>query len=558
MKFSEMPYSRVDIKEAENGMKSIIERSKAAGSGEEQFGIHKEYYKLMRDVETNMVLASVRHSIDTTDEFYEKENDYYDEVSPLIQNYIVEYSKVLYESPYRDVLEQKLGKVFFKNVEISLKAFDEKLIPLMQEENALVTRYNKLIATAEIPFEGEVYNLSLMQKFLTNKDRGTRKRAWQAVSGYFQSVTNEIDEIYDKMVKNRTKQAKELGYENYIELGYYRMNRNCYDQAMVENFRSQVKESFVPFCSKLHDRRRERIGADSLKHYDNGVYFVEGNPVPTGTPDEILAAGQKMYHELSQPTGEFFDFMMENELFDVLGRKTKQQGGYMTYIPNYKSPFIFANFNGTSGDVDVITHECGHAFQGYLLRNEEIREFAELTMETAEIHSMSMEYFTYQWMGLFFGERKDDYLKMHLEDSAAFVPYGCMVDEFQHRIYEQPELTPAERKAVWKELEEIYRPHLDYDSDPFFAEGGYWQRQSHIFNNPFYYIDYVLASICAMQFKVRMDEDFGRAWENYYKLCNLSARGFFVDMIKEVGLDSPFEDGCIKELVEKMEKKVFS
>ena len=194
------------------------------------------------------------------------------------------------------------------------------------------------------------------------------------MSDYFLSVTDEIDEIYDQMVKNRTRQAKMLGYDNYIELAYYRMNRNCYDQAMVENFRRQIKESFVPFASRLHERRRERIGVDSLKFYDNGVYFKNGNPAPTGTPEEILQAGQKMYHELSKETGEFFDFMMENELFDVFGRKTKQQGGYMTYLPNYKSPFIFANFNGTSGDVDVITHECGHAFQGYLLRNEEIRE----------------------------------------------------------------------------------------------------------------------------------------------------------------------------------------
>lgn len=555
MKFSEMPYKRVDMDEVEKKYRDIIDRTKKASSGDEQFEIHKEYYKFSGDVETNITLASIRHGIDTTDEFYEKENDYCDEILPVIQKYENEYAKVLYESPYRDVLEKKIGKVTFKNIEIALKAFDEKIIPLMQEENALISRYTKLIATAKIPFDGETYNLSLMTKFTTSSDRETRKRAWKAMSDYFLSVTDEIDEIYDQMVKNRTRQAKMLGYDNYIELAYYRMNRNCYDQAMVENFRRQIKESFVPFASRLHERRRARIGVDSLKFYDNGVYFKNGNPAPTGTPEEILQAGQKMYHELSKETGEFFDFMMENELFDVFGRKTKQQGGYMTYLPNYKSPFIFANFNGTSGDVDVITHECGHAFQGYLLRNEEIREYADITMETAEIHSMSMEYFTYGWMDLFFGDRKDDYLKMHFEDAAIFVPYGCMVDEFQHRVYARPEMTPAERKAVWAELEKEYRPHMDYDNDPFYANGGFWQRQSHIFQCPFYYIDYVLASICAMQFKVMMDEDFRKAWENYLKLCNLSARDFFVNVIRESGLNSPFEDGCIRELVEKLEKK---
>lgn len=557
MKFSEMPYKRIDMDEVKKTYRDIIDRTKAAGSGEEQFEIHREYYKFMDDIRTSMELAMIRHDIDTTDEFYEKESDFYDEVTPIINQYENEYGQVLYDSPFREYLESKIGKVTFKNIEIANKAFDEKIIPLMQEENALSSRYSKLIATAKIPFEGEIYNLSLMKKFQTSPDREVRRKAWKAVSDYFLSVTDEIDEIYDKMVKNRTEQARQLGYENYVELGYYRMNRNCYDKKMVENFRRQVKEYFVPFANKLHEQRRARIGVDKLSYIDTDVYFTNGNPAPTGTPEEILAAGQKMYGELSPQTKEFFDFMMENELFDVLGRKTKRQGGYMTYIPNFKSPFIFANFNGTSGDVDVITHECGHAFQGYIVRDEEIREFADITMETAEIHSMSMEYFTYNWMDLFFGDRKEDYLKMHLEDSSAFVPYGCMVDEFQHIVYENPDMTPAERKAAWAGLEKVYRPHMDYEEDPFFGKGGFWQRQPHIFGSPFYYIDYCLASVCAMQFKVMMDEDFGKAWENYYKLCKLSARDFFTNVITEAGLKSPFEDGCIKNLVDKFEKKAF-
>ncbi len=558
MKFSEMPYKRIDMDEVKKTYRDIIDRTKAAGSGEKQFEIHREYYKFMDDIRTSMELAMIRHDIDTTDEFYEKESDFYDEVTPIINQYENEYGQVLYDSPFREYLESKIGKVTFKNIEIANKAFDEKIIPLMQEENALSSRYSKLIATAKIPFEGEIYNLSLMKKFQTSPDREVRRKAWKAVSDYFLSVTDEIDEIYDKMVKNRTEQARQLGYENYVELGYYRMNRNCYDKEMVENFRKQVKEYFVPFANKLHEQRRARIGVDKLSYIDTDVYFTNGNPAPTGTPEEILAAGQKMYGELSPQTKEFFDFMMENELFDVLGRKTKRQGGYMTYIPNFKSPFIFANFNGTSGDVDVITHECGHAFQGYIVRNEEIREFADITMETAEIHSMSMEYFTYNWMDLFFGDRKDDYLKMHLEDSSAFVPYGCMVDEFQHIVYENPDMTPAERKAAWAGLEKVYRPHMDYEEDPFFGKGGFWQRQPHIFGSPFYYIDYCLASVCAMQFKAMMDEDFGKAWENYYKLCKLSARDFFTNVITEAGLKSPFEDGCIKNLVDKFEKKAFN
>ena len=555
MKFSEMPYTRVDQKDVEEKMKAAIARAENAASGEELFKVHQDMYKIQADVMTNIVIASIRHGIDTTDEFYEAEQDYYDMMVPEMENYLNMYNKVLYESPYKDYMIEKIGPVAFKNIEIRLKSFDEKLIPSMQEENALVTRYMKLLANAKIPFNGEECNLTMIRKYMTDSDRAVRKAAWKAASDYFLSVTDEIDEIYDKLVKNRTEQAHLMGYKNFVELGYYRMNRNDYGRDEVENFRKQVKESFVPFATKLHEARRVRLGLDSLKYYDNDMYFANGNPAPIGTPEEILAAGQKMYRELSPETREFFDFMMENELFDVLGRPTKEQGGYMTFIENYKSPFIFANFNGTSGDVDVITHECGHAFQGFLTRNDPIREHADITMETAEIHSMSMEYFTYGWMKNFFGDRADDYYTMHLADSSIFVPYGCMVDEFQHRVYENPDMTPKDRKDLWKELERTYRPHLDYEDDPFFGEGGWWQRQQHIFGSPFYYIDYVLASVCAMQYKVWMDEDYKAAWDSYLKLCRLSASDFYRNELKAVGLKSPFEDGTIRSLVAELEKK---
>ncbi len=556
MKFSEMPYERVNVAETKAKIEELIRRIAEAKSGEELFSIHQEYTKNREELFSNITIAQIRHSIDTTDEFYEKENDFYDENLPLLTDADMSYKNALYESPYRDDMAKITGLVMFKNIEIARKAFDPKLIPFMQEENALSSRYSKLIATAKIDFNGETCNLTKMRVYQTSNDRAVRKAAWKAVSGWFLSVTDEIDEIYDRMVKVRTDMAHAMGYENYIELGYYRMNRNDYGREMVENFRSQVKESFVPFVSELNEKRRVRMGLDALKYYDGGMYFAEGNPKPQGTPQEILEAGQKMYHDLAPETGEFMDFMMENELFDVLGRPTKEQGGYMTYIPKYKSPFVFANFNGTSADVDVITHECGHAFQGFLVRDYEIAEHMDITMETAEIHSMSMEYFTYDYMDRFFGERASDYRTMHFEDACAFLPYGCMVDEFQHIVYAKPEMTPAERKAVWKELEKAYRPEMDFDGDPFFGEGGWWQRQGHIFGAPFYYIDYVLASVCAMQYKVKMDEDYKAAWESYLALCRLSAKKFYREELREVGLDIPFEQGTIGKLVENLKKKV--
>ncbi len=556
MKFKDMPYERPDIEVLERKIDELIKKQQDAKSGEEQFEINKEYYTLRKDFETAYNIAYIRHDADSTDELYEKENDYFDEILPRWSNACIKYSRALFDSPYRAYLEEKLGPVTFKNMELDDKSISEEILPLMQEENALTSRYDKIIATAKIEFEGETYNLSLMGPFARNKDRNIRKKANKAISDWFMSVTDEIDEIYDSLVKNRTAQAKALGFESFTDLAYCRMHRNSYDKANVENFRKQIKEYFVPFVAELAEKRAKRLGLDKLADTEIGVYFKDGNPAPVGSPEEILRSGQEMYSDLSAETKEYMDFMMENELFDVFGRKNKAAGGYQTYIPNYESPFIFANFNGTSGDIDVITHECGHGFQCFITRKDEILDHNNLGMETAEIHSMSMEYFTYGWMKNFFGDRYKDYLEMHLEDACTFLPYGTMVDEFQHIVYDNPEMTPVERKETWKKLEQEYRPYIDFEDTEFFALGGFWQKQTHIFDVPFYYIDYVLASICAMQFKIKMDDDFKAAWEKYLELCKLSGSDYYTNMIKKVGLNSPFEDGVVVEIVEKLAKKV--
>lgn len=555
MKFKDMPYERIDFAKAKAELSEIMEKSKAAKSGEEQFEVHKMFYRLNDKIQTQVTLCSIRHTIDTTDEFYEKEQNYYDEQIPEYSNLCVEYQKILFYSPYREVLEEKIGQVAFKNMEIAMKSVSEEIIPLMQEENTLVTEYEKLLASAKIPWGEETLNLSLLTPYLKHKDAKIRREAQEKQNELFLSIQDKLDELYDKLVKNRTLQAKKLGFETYTSLGYLRMQRNCYGREEIENLRRQVKEVWVPFAESIFEKRKERLGLSKLSYTDEVVYSPKGNPQPEGTPEEILQAGQQMYEELSPETKEFFDFMMDNELLDVFGRKTKAVGGYMTYIPDYKAPFIFANFNGTSGDVDVMTHECGHAFQGYLAAEDPIREHADIGMETAEIHSMSMEFFTEPWYPLFFGkETAQEYTDMHLEDAVIFVPYGCMVDEFQHIIYDNPNLTPKERKQVWKDLERDYKPHLFYDGLEFFENGCFWQKQHHIYSFPLYYIDYVIAQLCAFEYKIWMDKDRKAAWQSYLKLCRMSAAKFHTELLEEAGLETPFKNGVLAKIVENLKK----
>ncbi len=555
MKFSEIKYERVDFEKANEKMRAFAKAQREAKTFEEALKVHDEKSKYYNHLMTMVTVAQIRHDIDTTDEFYEKEQDYIDEMLPTTNESMIEYSKALYETPFRKEFEEKIGKVAFKNLELQLDYFKPEMVPLMQEENALTTRYAKLLATAKIDWEGETLNLSLMTKYTTDPDREIRKKAFAKTTGFFMDNRDELDEIYDKLVKCRTKQAKLLGFDTFTKLGYARMNRNDYGPDEVKAFREEVKKKIVPLASKIHEARRKRIGVDHLYYYDT-IFFKNGNPVPQGTPEEILENGRKMYEELSPETGEFFNFMLSNERFDVIGRKTKKTGGYMTTLPDDdNTPFVFANFNKTAGDVDVITHECGHAFQGYVTRKD-CDEYRNITMETAEIHSMSMEFFTEPWMEKFFGDRADDYRIYHLADAVTFIPYSCMVDEFQHIVYENPDLTPAERRAEWVKLEKQYRPHMDYGDNEYYLSGGLWQRQLHIYELPFYYIDYCLAQTVALEYKAWMEKDYKEAWNSYIEFCKQGARDFYSKSLPKVGLKVPFEKGCLDEMVEILEKKM--
>jgi M3 family oligoendopeptidase len=364
----------------------------------------------------------------------------------------------------------------------------------------------------------------------------------------------KLDDIYDKLVTLRHQIALKLGYKNFTELGYARMRRSDYSAKEISAFRDNMFKYIVPIVNELKERQRQRLGYAKLEYYDQAFMYQSGNPTPKGDPDWILNHGKTMYNELSPETKTFFDFMTSHELLDLVNKKGKMGGGYCTYLPSYQAPFIFSNFNGTSHDIDVLTHEAGHAFQVYNSRHFEVNEYYWPTSESAEIHSMSMEFFTWKWMSLFFEEDAEKYKFEHLAGSMNFIPYGTVVDEFQHRVYAEPTLTPAERRAVWREIEKKYLPYRDYTGIPYLENGGFWHGQAHIFASPFYYIDYVLAQLCAFQFWIRMQEDFEGAWKDYVNLCKAGGSKSFLSLVKLANIDSPFEEETIISTAAKIKK----
>ncbi len=537
------------MSELELKFSDLLSKFDQAGNFEQQDALMVAVNTLRSEFETMEQLVIIRHTVDTNDSFYEEEQTYFDEVTPLYQGLISRYYQSLVHSKFRQALEEKWGKQLFTKADLTLKTFAPEIIQDLQQENKLSSEYTKLIASAKIMFEGEERNLPGLVPFQLSMDRAMRKRANEAKYAFFTANEAKLDEIYDSLVKVRARMAEKLGFPNFIELGYARMLRSDYTPAMVANFRKQVLDCIVPVASKLRERQRRRLGSENLPYYDEKFNFQTGNAMPKGDPEWIVANGQRMYNELSTETGEFFKSMVDNDLMDLVSKKGKAGGGYCTYISHYQVPYIFSNFNGTSDDIDVLTHEAGHAFQVYCSKNYQIPEYHWPTSEACEIHSMSMEFFTWPWMELFFKEDAEKYRFTHLSEALLFIPYGVTVDEFQHFVYVHPEATPEDRKAAWREIEKKYLPHRDYEDNNYLERGGYWHQQGHIFGDPFYYIDYTLAQICAFQFWKRSRENRETAWVDYLRLCHAGGSKSFLELTELANLVSPFQDGCIESVV---------
>ena len=552
MKFSEMPYQRPDLEQLKAKQAELTEKLKNAKSYQEAKAVFFEQEEASKHTLTLATLASVRHSIDTRDEFYNGEEKFWNSAFPELEEYTQQWNLTMLNSPFKADFIAEYGDLMFRNTEIALKAFSPEIIPELQQENDLTQEYEKLLASAKIPFEGGEYTLSQLTPFKTDPDDWRRLAAWKAEGQWYKDNQGKLDEIYDKLVKLRDAMGKKLGYEGYTTLGYYRMNRNCYDKNDVEKFRLAVQKYLVPLADRVYREQAKRLGKEyPMSFADNSLEFRSGNPKPVGTPDEILAQGKKFYDELSPETGEFFRHMLEDEMLDVLSTEGKQAGGYCTELHDYETPFIFANFNGTQGDVEVVTHEAGHAFAYWMNRKRVPTEYAWPTMEACEVHSMSMEFMAWPWAEGFFGGDTRKFLYSHLAAALKFIPYGTMVDHFQHEVYEHPEYTPAERHGVWKKLLGVYMPWEKLDGDiPFYSDGEGWQRQHHIYSSPFYYIDYCLAQTVALQFWALLQKDKEEAWTKYMAYTKQGGSRVFTELLNNAQLESPFEESCLRGVCE--------
>ena len=558
MKFSEMQYNRPDLDQVKAQLKELTARLSGASDYAEAKAVFLEFEQAKKHLYTAETLAHIRHDIDTRDTFYTEEMKFWNASMPELAEYEQNWTMAMLNSAFRPDFAAEYGDLMFVNAEIDLKTFSPEIIPELQQENQLTRDYEDLLASAQIPFEGGVYTISQMTPFKTDADDARRLAAWKAEGQWYKDNQDKLDDIYDKLVHLRDTMGKKLGYDGYTELGYYRMTRNCYGKDDVEKFRAAVRKYLVPVADNIYKEQAKRLGKTyPMSFADNALEFRSGNPRPVGTPDEILAMGRKFYDELSPETSEFFRMMLDGELLNVLSTEGKSGGGYCTSIFDYEVPFIFANFNGTQHDVEVVTHEAGHAFADWMNRDRVPMEYVWPSLEGCEVHSMSMEFFAEPWADGFFGGDAKKFLYSHLSGALTFIPYGTLVDHFQHVVYEKPDMTPAERHAAWKELLEIYMPWMRLDGEiPFYAEGEGWQRQHHIYSSPFYYIDYCLAQTVSLQFWAMIQADRADAWKHYMAYTKQGGSRVFTELLKNAGLESPFEEACLRGVCAKADERL--
>lgn len=553
IKISQIKYVRPNKDEVLAKLADFKNRFEAAKTVQEFYKIHDEYKSYSEELGTNIRIAFIRFTQDTRDEFYVQEQDYLDEISPEISVSMAEISKCYLNSKFRKDLEKRFPKVMFKNLQMEVDANNPLIVEDKVKENKLVTSYTKLMSTIVVDFNGEKLPLSGIRKYFSADDRSVRKAAVMVFGQALEDNKDKLDEIYDELVKVRTAMGRKLGFENYSPLGYLRMQRNCYTKEDIAKFRENVLKYLVPLASKIRKKVGEDLNLGQQYFYDDGVYTKE-EPKPIGTPEQIFANASKMYNEMSEETGKLFDAMVESECFDVMSREGKWGGGYCEGLPAYKLPFILSNWNGSADDIDVLTHEFGHALEFYKSFFIESEFLSSISMETAEVHSMSMEFLAYPWLDKFFGDKTDVYKFRHISSAVTFIPYGTIVDYFQQTCYDNPNMTPSERNAFYNKIEKQFLPHMSTEGIPALQDGRRWQRQAHIFETPFYYIDYCFAQFTALQFLALSQQDYKATFEKYIKFLNFGGTKTFVELLQECGLMSPFEEESFKLVVASCEK----
>ena len=542
LKFSEMRYVRPDADKMNSCFNDLADRIAAADSFAAYEALLAELDEAAADVSTMSTLAFIHGQLDMTNEFYKQENsacnDYFAKTNASYER----AKRALLDSPFADELEKKYGKLMLQKLK-GVTVTDDSETGLDRREYELIKEYRELIDGCRTIFEGKICTQHELGEAKQSADDARRLAAWQASGACYASNAKRLDEIFDELVKLRTKKAHNAGYADYVDMAYVLRGRNCFDKHDIEKFRDAVVKYYVPIMVRFAHQQAVRLGKTyPLNFADDNMPFRAGLPKPICTKEQTLQTALQIWRGMSPEMAAFADYLETYQVYDTSTSQNKAGGGFVTDLPGFNSFFLFSHFSGTITDVNSITHEGGHAFAAYMNRGKHPSWYWMYTQEIAETHSQAMEYLFFPYEEHFFGEGADAYRYSHVLDSFAFIPYACLVDHFQQTVYEKPNMTPAERVELFKELHMRYTPWKKFGEIPFYGEGRQWQRQPHIYCHPFYFIDYCLSELVALQFFALQQEDPKEAVDKYIQFVKQGGTRTFVDLALNAGMENPLSE----------------
>ncbi len=549
-KFSELKFARPDLKVYQDIFEDAIDRVERAESGEDVLQMILELDAITRKADDLVRYVFIRGTMDTKDPFYKEQQQWFDENMIRYDQAVLRFGDAVYNSPHRDYIEEKLGPVYFIGADIQRKTFSDDCIELYQRESELATEYQEIMGSAEAEMMGEKKDLSKLKVLFGHDDRSVRREAFFLYSKLIAQNEKRLEEIWEELIKVRNQIGEKLGYDNFIPIGYLQNQHIDYSPEDIAIFREQVVEEIVPLCEKLFEAQKKRLGIDELMIYDEKAVFPGGNARSAGDEEYMIEKAREMYHNISQETGEFIDYMLDHELFEYKDRPGKASLGYGTMLLSKKAPFVFTHFDGTIADFQVIAGDLGEAFARYIgARSQPIKEYFSATSDIMEFYALTMCQFAYDYAEDFFGDEADKYRFYNMQEIITLIPFACAVDEFQHICYGNPNITPQERMAEWHKLEQKYMPWRKYDGDDFMERGGYWYNTPHIFLYPFYYIDYALARVHVLEMKKKYALHPEVTWREYMDLIKQGGRLRYKEMVEKANLTPLFREGAVKEAI---------
>lgn len=497
-KFSELKYVRPDYEKEKAVLLKYKDELAAVSTYQEFRNLWLSMNESLQYMEMLEEIGFIRHMMDTSNEFYQEEMRICNIEDPQIAVYKDACDKVVLSSPYISDFKSEFGEKIITQLKNNSFLSDKQSISLQIAENQLKTEYIKLCSLGEAN----------------------------------ETISNEIDRVYDELIHIRTNLARVLGFQNFIDMAFRKLGRNDYGTKEISAFRSQIHSVITPACNELKK------------------YNIYDYPVPTGGVKDVVSATKSMFHDISQESGDFFDVIYDHELYDLEVRPNKRSNyDACCMIPHFKVPFILCNFKGKGGNINTFIHELGHGFAFYTAaRSQKLYEYHRSSGSINEVHSKTMEFFAYPYLDRFFGEQKNRYIQKHLAESIFNLPYRCAVDEFEQAVYEDISLTKAQRRELWCETIMKYLPWRGNSKQERIKRGISWHYQSHLFNTPFSYIDYNFAQTSAFEYYGRLKDSYQETWKDYVMLCSKGGSTNYLNLLAVGKLTNPFSAGAIAKI----------